>query len=458
MSLIRSLRGRLVIAAAVAVLLAVAGVGAGAAEFVTHELSTTLDASLRARAGDVARLSASAPSLLTSPGIIDSATGGRQLDVEIVDARGRIVSRSLSLGARVLPATATVQTALHAGRSGYENVTVDGRALRLYAAPLADTGGQASGGAVVVASQIGDIDTIGRHLRAGLLVFGAIAGLFGAAIAAVLVTRALRPLRALSRGASAIEQTGRPTRRLEVPKTNDEVHDLAAALNRMLGALAATQERERRLLADASHELRTPLTSLLGNIDFLAAHGASSELVEDLRHDAARLRRLVEDLLVLEREGATVPVDEPTDLAAVITEAAAGRDRVDLLIDGPVMAPGDSSGLLRAVTNLIENALIHGPADGRVRVRLREQAGIAEISVSDEGAGIPAEAGEVAFERFWRGPDAAERPGSGLGLAIVRTVAERHGGNVLVDGATVTMVLPSLRVGERLYEEAPAVK
>jgi two-component system sensor histidine kinase MprB len=80
-------------------------------------------------------------------------------------------------------------------------------------------------------------------------------------------------------------------------------------------------------------------------------------------------------------------------------------------------------------------------------VSVREEAGLAEISVRDEGAGIPPEAHQLAFERFWRAPEAIERPGSGLVLAIVSAVAERHGGEVRVDGATVTIALPSARLG-----------
>jgi two-component system sensor histidine kinase MprB len=443
MRIVRSLRGRLVGAAAVAVFLAVAGIAVAAAEFVTYELSSNLDTSLQERAGDVARLSASAPALLRTPGVLDSAEGGRQLDVEVLDAHDRILSRSLSLGARVLPSVAVVRRALMEGRSGYADFTIDGRRSRLYAAPLADTGGQASGGVVIVASQLGDIDSVGRRLRVGLLLFGGGAALIGALLAALLVTRALRPLYRLSRGVAAIERTASPTQRVEEPGTRDELQDLAAALNRMLGALEATHDRERRMLADASHELRTPLTSLLGNIEFLAAWGASDELIHDLRHDAARLDRLVGDLLTLERAGATSTPDKPVDLADVVAEAVAGQDRVRSVVDARPVVSGEAPALVRAVTNLIENGLVHGPADGHVDVTLRRHGDLAEISVSDEGSGIPEDARERAFERFWRGEESAGRPGSGLGLAIVRAIAERHRGTVRVEGATVTITLPT---------------
>jgi signal transduction histidine kinase len=197
------------------------------------------------------------------------------------------------------------------------------------------------------------------------------------------------------------------------------------------------------MLADASHELRTPLTSLLGNIEFLAAWGASDELINDLRHDAARLDRLVGDLLTLERAGATSTSDEPVDLAGVVAEAVAGQDRVGSVVDGRPVVSGEAPALVRAVTNLIENGLVHGPAGGHVDVALRQHGDLAEISVSDEGSGIPEDARERAFERFWRGEDSAGRPGSGLGLAIVRAIAERHRGTVRVEGATVTITLPT---------------
>ncbi len=77
----------------------------------------------------------------------------------------------------------------------------------------------------------------------------------------------------------------------------------------MLASLQSAREGERRLLADASHELRTPVTALLGNVEYAARHGADAEVLDELRHDAARLARLVDGLLALERAAATAPVE-----------------------------------------------------------------------------------------------------------------------------------------------------
>jgi signal transduction histidine kinase len=101
---------------------------------------------------------------------------------------------------------------------------------------------------------------------------------------------------------------------------------------------------------------------------------------------------------------------------------------------------GERPALERAVGNLVGNARRHG--SGAVTVTVERDGDVARLSVADEGAGLTPEQTEHAFERFWRGPDAAA-PGSGLGLAIVRAVAERHGGRVTVDGARFMIDLPA---------------
>jgi two-component system sensor histidine kinase MprB len=452
----RTLRGRIVLAAAGAVLLAVFAFGMAASRYVGHELRSTTDRSLRDRAGDVARLSASAPALLHSPGTLDAASGGRQIDVEVLDRRGRVVGRSLSLGARLLPQAPAVAAALAVdGRAGYASVRIAGHPVRLYAAPLPDTGGAGAGGAVIVASRTDDIGEITHGIRTGLLIVGVLAALLGAAVAAGLVAGAIRPLRRLSAAAGRIEATGDVGERLPEPAGAAEVQDLAAALNGMLLALQDTRERERRMLADASHELRTPLTALAGNVDHLAKHGADPELIADLRHDTARLRRLVDDLLALERERAAPTPTQRVQLGALVAEAAAADDRVTPQIDDDVAVTGDGDALRRAVANLVENALVHGPPDGAVLVRLwRDDDARACIAVTDAGRGIPPAERDAAFERFSRGPDSAGRPGAGLGLAIVRATSRRHGGEAWADGSTVTIALPAAD-GDPVPETVP---
>jgi signal transduction histidine kinase len=437
-----SLTARLTLAAGIAVVLTVAGLGASAVWVVNHHLRAALDDSLRRRATDVARLSVSAPAVLTAPGALEGPVAGRQLSVEVLDRHGAILARSLALGAKLLPQDATVRRALRDGRRGFADVTLGGEPLRMLAAPVADAGGPAAGGAVIVAASVADIRKTTHRLGRLLALCALVAAVLGAAAAALLTRRGLRPLSRLSAAAAAIERSGDPSARLPEPETTDEVGELAGTLNRMLAALDAGRLRERRLLADASHELRTPLTSLSGNVEFIAHHGADREVLADLREDTARLQQLVVDLLALEREDGAPAPSERVRLDAIVDQAARGRERVEVAVNEPVTVLGEPAALERALANLLDNAEVHGPPGRPVTVALEVADHVARLSVRDDGPGLAPGDVERAFDRFWRGPGASGRPGSGLGLAIVRATAERHRGHVDVAGPAITLVLP----------------
>jgi signal transduction histidine kinase len=192
------------------------------------------------------------------------------------------------------------------------------------------------------------------------------------------------------------------------------------------------------------------VTALLGNIEFVARHGAEPEVLSDLQRDADRLARLVDDLLVLERAGAGAGAGAElttVDLSEVVSGAVNGHadgrvaaERIDW-----VAVRGERGALARMLENLIDNAIVHGPAEGRVTVSLVGEAERVLLTVRDEGPGPDAAMRERLFERFWRSPAASERPGSGLGLSIVAAIAEQHDGRVSVDGSAFTVSLPRVR-------------
>ena len=339
---------------------------------VSHQLRSSLDSALRERAQQVAQLAVAAPAVLTDPGALESPVSGRQLAVQVIDLHGRLLARSLTLGARLLPQDVLARQARVAGRTGFEDVRVSGRPFRLFAAPIAQAGGPAAGGAVLVASDTTDISATIGHLGAVLTLAGALAALLAVLAAAALTRRGLEPLHRLASSAEAIELTGDPARRLprtEAGSSASELRQLTGVLNRMLSSLQRSRENERRFLADASHELRTPVTTLLGNVEYAVRHGADADVLADLQRDAARLARLVDDLLALEREA------DPEAAAAVLRDR--GRVRLDALVrdavrghDGaggrlalgvlePLAVRGDGDALARALGNLIENALVH---------------------------------------------------------------------------------------------------
>jgi two-component system OmpR family sensor kinase len=216
--------------------------------------------------------------------------------------------------------------------------------------------------------------------------------------------------------------------------------------------------RQRSFVADASHELRTPLTSVLANLELLADElaGEQGEAARAALRSSQRMRRLVADLLLLARADAgRVRPHHPTDVAAVVAEAAAELEPVsdghELTVDAePAVVDGVRDELHRLAVNLIENALRHTPPGTRVRAEVGEHDGEVTLAVEDDGPGVPEPLAPRIFERFVRG--GGDRAGSsGLGLAIVAAVAESHGG-------TVALERPASGRGARFVVRMPAAE
>jgi signal transduction histidine kinase len=443
-----SLRARVAAAAAAAIVLALVLLGVAVVARLDDQLEGSLDRSLRERAVEVARLSASTPELLTQPGALEGRLGGSALFVQVIDRRGRIVARSGGLGSRVLPQGPAVRSALRDRRPAHGDDALGPEPIRVYAAPLGELGqGAAAGGAVIVAGTTAENDDTLSTTRRFVVLSALAAAALTALLATLLARRALRPLARLSAGARAIERTGDASERLSVATARDEVGALADTLNAMLDSLERARDAERRFVGDASHELRTPLTALRGNVSYVTRHGADPAVLADIETDVTRLSGLLDDLLALAREDAAAPArGEPVDLAEVAIEAAEADSAANTIVEGSrgtTLVSGERPALARAVGNLVGNARKHGPPRGRITITVRADGGLALLSVADEGPGLNADEAAKAFERFWRGPRAGGE-GSGLGLAIVRAIAERHGGRVTVDGARFTIELARL--------------
>lgn len=231
-----------------------------------------------------------------------------------------------------------------------------------------------------------------------------------------------------------------------VERTPVEVMPLIVELNELLSRLNATVERERRFIGDAAHELRTPLAGVKTNLQL----AADSE--GDIRDSALgqaelaidRMGRLVNQMLELSRLEDTLSQlparGENSDPWQVMQQVARdlayqGRQRnVHLVLDdegGLDHLPIPEAMLAIAVRNLAENAILHTPPGGRVRITLRPDR---SIHVVDEGAGIPEAELERVTERFFRASHVT--PGSGLGLAIVAAIARRYGARLLIENRT----------------------
>ncbi len=239
-----------------------------------------------------------------------------------------------------------------------------------------------------------------------------------------------------------------------------------------LTPLRRVEEMRADFIANASHELRTPLAALLGFIETLQGTAkddsvARGKFLDIMQGQATRMARLIDDLLSLSRIelNAHLQPNTPIDLRPIVRQVVDGlqtlaRDRgVDIKVttpSDPLLALGDRDELIRALENLVENALKYGAVGKRVDItvsRGQTRAGAAEarVAVRDYGPGIPPEHLPRLTERFYRVDvtDSRAQGGTGLGLALVKHVLNRHGGRLTIEstlgaGATFTIQLPLL--------------
>lgn len=251
------------------------------------------------------------------------------------------------------------------------------------------------------------------------------------------VGSALRPVEQMRRTVAEISTHDLATR-VRLPPGHDEVHRLATTLNEMLSRLASAQSAQRRFVADASHELRSPVSTISTALDVSSRHPDSmgtDELVTVVTTETARLRELVDDLLVLARtdDSTDRPSHREVDLDDIVrAEAARVRAETSLEIEvraAPAKVLGSEPHLRRAVRNLVDNGRDH--ARRRLRLASSTDGKHAAIEVSDDGPGVPPEDRERIFERFVRLDASRQRRhgGTGLGLAIVTGIALQHGGS-----------------------------
>lgn len=298
------------------------------------------------------------------------------------------------------------------------------------------------------------MDRLARLLALATILATALAFFTGAAV----TEAALRPLDAIARTAQEINQKRDLSRRIADRGPLDEIGRLATTFNDMLDQIQGMFERQRQFLADVSHELRTPLTTIRGEIELMRRFDRlDPEGVDAVHGEAERMARLVEDLLLLARSNEqlarrSVPVALEGIVEDVLRQARvlAGDHHVVLSGDvQPVAVMGDGDHLKQLLLNLVSNALRHTPAGTRVTVGLRRAGSEAELTVADDGPGIPAEDLPFVFDRFYRVDKARARAsgGTGLGLSIVHAIATGHGGRVTVTsdvgrGTVFTVYLP----------------
>ncbi len=286
----------------------------------------------------------------------------------------------------------------------------------------------------------------------------------------VVMRVGLRPLTDVETAAQRIA-AGDLSVRAQHADEPTEVGSLARSFNAMIEqieeafeARRGSENRLRRFVADASHELRTPLTSIRAYAE-LFRYGAldvspdGAQALHRIEAEAARMGRLVEDLLLLARLDEQRPLDvEPVDLDqlardAVLDTAAANPGHLVRMVPpmppaDPPMVFGDEAGLRQVLANLLGNAVVHTPAGTMIQVSVTQAGTGVSLVVADNGPGMAADIAKNIFERFYRPDGSRSRTGTGLGLAIVHSMVAAHRGRVSLQtepghGAQFTVILPA---------------
>jgi two-component system sensor histidine kinase BaeS len=296
----------------------------------------------------------------------------------------------------------------------------------------------------------------GLARAAGLVVL--VVGVVAVSIGIRLVRSVAPPLSDLVDAAGRVEAADYAVRVPEIQRGPAELRDLGRAFNTMTARLEADEAQRRRLLADVSHELRNPLAIVQGNLEALidGVYPADQAHLEPILDETRILARLIEDLrtLSLAEAGTLALHREPSDIGVLVTDvadsfrvratAAGATLETEVAANLPVLEI-DPIRIREVVSNLVDNALRYVSGGGKVTISARSVDASIEITVADDGPGIPAELLPTIFERFAK---SAESRGSGLGLAIARAIVEAHGGSIAAEsrpgaGTRIRLTLPT---------------
>jgi two-component system, OmpR family, sensor kinase len=321
-------------------------------------------------------------------------------------------------------------------------------------------------------SGVGDCVLVGRSIAADLAAvrrFGWWLAAAGGGVLALglgggwlLITRAIRPIQAISASASSIS-AGNLAERINVADTDSELGRLAGVLNSTFARLEASFAQQKQFAADASHELRTPIAVIISEAQTVLAHERNTadyrESVRVCLEAAQQMRKLTQSLLQLARydagqeplERSKFDLAERTQACVDLLRSLATERGLTLSTDlAPAPVLGDPDRVCQVITNLLANAIHYNKPQGQIRVSTRSEKGAVILTVQDTGQGIASQDLPQVFQRFFRVDKSRAHAEChhGLGLSICKSIVEAHGGIIEVtsqvgQGSRFTVRFPS---------------
>lgn len=380
--------------------------------------------------------------------------------VLVLDQDGTVIQSSLKNDVAPISYQHLFTTAKHSRDPLYQNQTIGSMPMRFIAYPMRN--GADLSGMVLVAHPI---DVIQKSLNALLMTLGIICillilpSILGGYIFA---SSMMKPITNISNTMDHISSE-HLEKRIDNPGTHDEIETFVASFNRLLDRIQESFERERQFIGDVAHELKTPVATLKGEVELaLSKKRTANEYQQALSGtliDTNRLSQTINNILDLAWINAqhTKPQTHHVNLSSALQDAAeigqklAAQKHITFTstIEPNIMVLGSEHTLVRAILNLLDNAVKYTPPDKTVSLSLSKQNDQAVIHVVDTGTGIPKQDLSHVFERFYRGSKTAKTVGSGLGLAIAEGIIKAHHGSIALKstpgkGTSVRITLPLL--------------
>ena len=299
-----------------------------------------------------------------------------------------------------------------------------------------------NGGTIRLGFDVDDALAVRQRLRDSLVASGILISLVAALVGINISRRTLSPLAELAEQARHIDPC--TPQMANYSGLDDEVAEVAKALNAALENIRARQTAEHAFLAEIAHELAAPLMLVSGHLEALCKAEPANKQLMTARDAAQELLYTSQDLLMLARGELQRPLDlKVFSLADVVTRAAEEYPGTQVVVGSTERVVGNPERMMQVVRNLVRNAVQATGSAEKVQLHLERKESLLELRVYDQGPGIAEEKLSRIFDRFY-----TEGGGAGVGLSVAKSIVEQHGGTLAVsstmgEGSCFTVILPT---------------